>query len=138
MWESVVVATPILGMVAATTSDNTGFDLTSLIGAGITPAIVIVLMLLGKLRTEPEVKRLESEVTQLRAQVREKDQQMLSLQGGLVDRAIPALTRSTLVLEALSPMLRGDDPRSRLMPGSTVTPSDLPPFGLPPGMTGGI
>lgn len=108
MWEpAVIVAAPVVSLAVA--SNTGGFDVSSLIGASITPAIVIVLLLLGKLRTEPEVRRLEGENTLLRKQVSDKDAQMLLLQGGLADRAIPALTRSTLVLEALSPLLQSDD-----------------------------
>lgn len=103
-----LLATPAaLSVVAATSTGVTGnFDLTSLVGTVVTPVIVIFLLLLGKLRTEPEVKRLERENDNLRELVHEKDTQMLALQSGLVDKAIPALTRSTLVLETISPMLQ--------------------------------
>lgn len=117
-----IVATPaaLLSVSVGTTAANTGppaLDLTSLLGTVITPVIVIILLLLGKLRTEPEVKRLESENTSLRAQVHDKDAQMISLQSGLVDKAIPALTRSTLVLETLSPLLQ-TEVHLRRLPGS--------------------
>lgn len=109
MWGvAAVVATPLFvdasGVLA--TSSTGGFDVTSLVGTVVTPALVIVLLLFGKLRTEPEVKRLEADIDSLRAQVREKDAQINTLQTGIVDKAIPALARTTLVLETISPLLQ--------------------------------
>lgn len=77
-------------------------DIYSLLGTAVTPAIVVVLLLMGKLRTEAEVKRLEADIRNRDAVIATKDDQLSALQNGLIERAIPALTRSTLVLETLN------------------------------------
>ena len=61
--------------------------------------MVIVLLLMNKLHTHSEVRRLEEDNDALRAD-------NLRLQDALTDRVIPALTRSTLVLETISPLLQ--------------------------------
>lgn len=73
---------------------NNGFDPWTLIGSVITPVIVVFLLITGKLRTGAEAERIIADNADLRAQNQ-------ALQAGLVDRVIPALTRSTLVLEGL-------------------------------------
>jgi hypothetical protein len=69
------------------------------------PGVVILLLVVGKLRTEGEVKRLESEAARKDQIIAQKDETILKLQAGLVDQAIPALTRSTQVRERLAPLL---------------------------------
>lgn len=98
---------PAGAIVAATvTGGGDGVNITSLIGTVVTPTIVIILLLLGKLRTEPEVKRLEQSNETMRQTILAKDNDMQQLQAGLVDKAIPALTRSTLILETLAPVIQ--------------------------------
>lgn len=88
------LASPAAVSFVAETVSDTGFDPWTLIGSVVTPVIVVVLLLTGKLRTGAETDRILADNTALRAQVD-------ALQAGLVDRVIPALTRSTLVLEGL-------------------------------------
>jgi hypothetical protein len=86
--------------VAVAAADQ-GFDPYSLIGTVVTPVLVIALLLMGKLHTHGEVARLETDLAARDAALAVKDEQLTALQAGLVDRAIPALTRATLVLEGL-------------------------------------
>lgn len=98
---------PVYGFVMAAATDGTGgVNIPSIIGTTVTPVIVIILLLMGKLRTEPEVKRIEKSLSEANATVAVKDKQLQDLQAGLVDKAIPALTRTTLVLETIAPMLQ--------------------------------
>lgn len=98
----VTVAIPVAGVAVLTdAASSAGFDPISIIGTVLTPTIVIILLLTGKLHTDSEVKRLEDAVTA-------KDAQLAALQSGLTDRVIPALTRATLVLETVSPLLQTD------------------------------
>jgi len=91
------VATPAV-FVAADAAAN-GFDPYSLIGTVLTPVIVVTLLLFGKLHTEADYQRVVTDLDLARAE-------QTRLQTALTDRAIPALTRSTLVLEALSPIVQ--------------------------------
>jgi hypothetical protein len=78
-----------------------GFDPSALLtGIGI-PAAVLALFVTGKLRPESEVKRLERENNRLNKVVETKDALIASMNDALVQKAIPALTRSTQVLESL-------------------------------------
>jgi hypothetical protein len=72
-----------------------------LASTGIT-GTVIALLISGKLRTESEVKRLVSENERKDVVIKQKDEQIVSLQAGIVDQAIPVLTRSTSLLEKLA------------------------------------
>jgi hypothetical protein len=97
-----LVAAPTIAFVAAESS-STGIDITSVVGTVVTPVVVIALLIMGKLRTENEIKNRDETITILRQQVREKDAQLESLQEGVVNKAIPALTRAALILEKVSP-----------------------------------
>ena len=57
---------------------------------------ILVLFLVGKIRTEGEVKRLEEEV-------RKKDERIEKLQDTIIDKAIPALVQSTDLLQRIAP-----------------------------------
>jgi hypothetical protein len=95
MWvPAAVIAAPAVVSVAATADGAGGFDPTTLIGTVVTPVLVIALILFGKLHTHGEVERLETDLAAERAD-------NAALQAALTDRVVPALTRSTLVLEAL-------------------------------------
>jgi len=78
------------------------FDPYTLIASTGIPGIVVVLLISGKLRTESEVKRLVSENERKDTVIRQKDEQIVSLQQGIVEQAIPVLTRSTSLLEKLA------------------------------------
>lgn len=111
MWlpVSAVIAPPTAALVMAATDPTAGFNPYSLIGSAVTPVIVVVLLLFGKLRTETELKRLEEEINGpngYKEQIRLKDEQLQLSLNGLLERVVPALTRSTLVLENLAPMLQ--------------------------------
>jgi hypothetical protein len=78
---------------------NSGFDPYSLIGTLLTPVIVVILLLTNKLHTEGDYKRLQADLDLEKGRT-------TALQEALVERVIPALTRSTLVLEQVSPLLQ--------------------------------
>lgn len=85
-------------LLAVADAVGSGFDpLTLLASTGI-PGVVIILLITGKLRTESEVKRLEGENDRKDIVIAQKDEQIQRLQAGIVDQAIPVLTRSTELL----------------------------------------
>jgi hypothetical protein len=92
-----IVAAPAAIVLAEAATNQ--FDPYSLIGTIVTPVIVVALLLFGKLHTEADYQRLADELEASRAE-------QMRLQTALTDRVIPALTRSTLVLEALSPIIQ--------------------------------
>jgi hypothetical protein len=65
------------------------------------PGVVIILFITGKLRWDGEVKRLVQEIDKKDEIIRLKDEQISKLQSGIMDQAIPALTRSTQIMEQL-------------------------------------
>lgn len=108
MWLSVtaLMTPPVMTTVVAAADPTASFNPYSLIGSVVTPVIVVLLLLFGKLRTESESKRQEETLEAYRDQLRLKDEQLQQLQTALQERVIPALTRATLVLETLSPLLQ--------------------------------
>jgi TRAP-type mannitol/chloroaromatic compound transport system permease large subunit len=118
MWGAlaVLLVPPVSIGVAelSSTSIAPNFDITSLIGTVITPALVIVLLLMGKLHTDPEVKRLQHDNDDLREQIHQKDADVAASQQKLIDSVIPALTRSALVLESVLPLLQTETRVRRL------------------------
>jgi hypothetical protein len=96
-----IAAAPIV--IVAAESSGTSIDITSIVGTVVTPVVVIALLIMGKLRTENEIKNRDETITILRKQVASKDAQLESLQEGVVNKAIPALTRAALILEKISP-----------------------------------
>jgi hypothetical protein len=78
------------------------FDPYSVLASTGISGIVVVLLISGKLRTESEVKRLVSENERKDTVIKQKDEQIVSLQAGIVEQAIPVLTRSTSLLEKLA------------------------------------
>lgn len=98
-----IVAVPAAGALAYTAADTGGVDLTSLIGTVVTPVIVILLLLTGKLRTDGEIKNRDETITILRQQNKDQATQLMALQTSVVEKAIPALTRTALILERLTP-----------------------------------
>lgn len=90
-------APPAVVLTEAATS--TGFDPYSLIGTVVTPVIVVALLLLGKLHTDADYKRVIADLDHERAE-------RVRFQSALTERVVPALTRATLVLEAVSPSLQ--------------------------------
>lgn len=99
-WGNVMLA----GLVVA--AADTATDPLSLL-TGLGPAgIIIVLLVVGKLRTEGEVKRLEVELDRKDQVIEAKDAQLAALQDGIVGQAIPALTRYTDTVEQVMVVLR--------------------------------
>jgi len=96
---AVAVTSPAAVSLLADATTGIGFDPFSLIGTLLTPVIVVLLLLGGKLHTEGDYKRLADDLEAERART-------AALQSALTDRVIPALTRSTLVLETVSPLLQ--------------------------------
>ena len=103
MIPQVTVITIPTAVVLAAETTGTGFDISSIIGTVVTPVVVLMLLIMGKLRTENEIKNRDETIAILRQQVKDKDAQLDRLQEGLVDKAIPALTRAALILEKISP-----------------------------------
>ena len=79
-------------------SVNTPF--TYLTGLGF-PGVIIALFISGQIRLKSEVERLYAELSKKDDIIALKDKQIEALQQGIVEKAIPALTRSTQVLEAM-------------------------------------
>jgi hypothetical protein len=98
--------TAALVSFADANSNSGGIDITALIGSAITPAIVVTLLLFGKLHTEPEVRALREDLVQERKDHAETRTQLAQAQAGYIEKAIPALTRAVLVLETLTPILQ--------------------------------
>lgn len=72
--------------------------LTALIGLG-PVGIIAFLFIIGKIRTEGEVKRLTDNLDK-------KDEQIASLQKSIMEQAIPAVVKATEVLQEIAPLLR--------------------------------
>lgn len=89
------------GAAIAEATTSGGFDPYNLIGTLLTPVLVVVLLLFGKLHTEADYQRLEAD----RDAEKEERQR---LQAALTDRVIPALSRSSLVIEAILPMVQNE------------------------------
>lgn len=101
---SVAAVTVALSGLGATIADaaSGGTDpLTYLTGLGF-PGIIIALLLTGQLRTKTEVERLIAENESKDAIITSKDRQIAVIQDGLVKDVIPALTKSTQILESMS------------------------------------
>ena len=81
---------------------GSSFDPLQMLASAGLPGVVILLLITGKLRTESEVKRLEADNERLHGIIATKDELIAALNSSIVDRAIPALTTSTHVLERLS------------------------------------
>jgi hypothetical protein len=92
-------------MFAAASEVTTGFNPITLIGTVITPVTVIILVMMGKFRTENEVRSLEAQNATIAQQLNLERERTQALQAGLIDQAVPALTRTTLVLERVAPLL---------------------------------
>lgn len=97
-------AAGVAGLAAA--AGAVDFQPYSLIGTVLTPVIVVALLIMGKLRTEGEVKRVEASCARLEALLDRKDEQLQVLQRSVDERAIPALTRAALILESVAPLLQ--------------------------------
>jgi hypothetical protein len=95
-----------LTSVISTAGDaGTGFDPLSLVGSVLMPATVIILIMTGKLRTDNEVRSKDSQIHNLSQQLTLERERTQALQTGLMEQAVPALTRQTLILERVTPLL---------------------------------
>lgn len=86
-------------LFVADAASNGSLDPLSLIGTVVTPVLVVVLLLANKLHTDGDYRRVIADLHEERAE-------RVRLQTALTERVIPALTRSTLVLETVSPLLQ--------------------------------
>lgn len=77
-----------------------------LVGTIITPVVVVVMLVIGKLATGRERDRLEAEVARLNALLAERDAQIAAVQEKFTERVIPALVKATTALEAVAPYLQ--------------------------------
>lgn len=107
-------------LLAAAEGATSGFDLSQLITAGVTPAAVLLLLLTGKLYPSGIV-----ETYRKRAEEAEADRAVL--QGKMLDTVVPALTRSTDALTALAAQQQSAAqvpyPRPGPRPGGRPSPS---------------
>jgi hypothetical protein len=85
---------------------TSGFDLTSLLGTFVTPTIVVILILTGKLRTDADWKRIAAESDRKDEIITEQHTQLMAVQAAMMEKAIPALVRSSQVLEDVSSFFR--------------------------------
>lgn len=90
----------MLHLLASGSTSTLSDPFTYLTGLGF-PGIVIGLLITGQLRTKSEAERLIEENRRKDEIIIAKDRQLEALQASIVDKAIPALTRSTQVLESL-------------------------------------
>lgn len=65
------------------------------------PGVIIALLITGYLRTKPEVDRLVADNRAKDKVIERKDEIIISLQTTITQQALPALARSTEVLEAI-------------------------------------
>ena len=65
----------------------------------------LTMFIVGKVRTEKEVQSLQERLVAKDKIIEQKDTQIATLQTGLVEKAIPALVRSTQIIEDLAPLL---------------------------------
>lgn len=103
--------------ILAATGSNLGFDPLDLISTVVTPVMVVILLITGQLVTKGQLNRLEAlhdaEVARMQTGIDARDDaitgyrtQIDTLQTGLVDKAIPAITLSTEVIRAVTPYLQ--------------------------------
>jgi len=64
--------------------------------------VMVFLFVIGKLRTEGEVKRLEAECGRKDEIIRLKDEQIAKQSDALVQTAIPAVVRATQALDRIA------------------------------------
>lgn len=91
--------------VAATEAATHGFDLSQIITAGVTPALVLLLILTGKLYPSGIVDTYKARADQAEQQRDAANRSVELLNGQMLDRVVPALTLATQVLDRLAPML---------------------------------
>jgi hypothetical protein len=69
--------------------------------------IWLIAFLTGKIRPGKEVESLEARLAVKDKIIEQKDTQIAALSAGLMDRALPILERTTLILERVLPLLNG-------------------------------
>jgi hypothetical protein len=67
--------------------------------------IILFLFIIGKIRTEGEVKRLQQDKVELKAEISQKDKQISKLTDSIMDQAIPTIAKSTDLLNKMAPLL---------------------------------
>lgn len=101
---TMLAATASSTLVAAAGTTEDPWSL--LIGYG-PLGLIAALLIFGKLRTEAEVKGLEERIKAWQDIVAQKDAQIIALQNGYTDKAIPTLARAIMILERLEEDRRG-------------------------------
>lgn len=94
------VLAPPAAYVAGAVADS-GFDWQTFIGTTITPVIVVILLLFGKLHTDGDYRRLE-------AYAKSEHDERVKLQNVLTEDVLPKLHRATLIMEALLPLVEAE------------------------------
>jgi hypothetical protein len=93
-----VIAATAAQLVVAAADTASSFDPISLVTSTVTPGIVILLLVTGKLRTQSEVNRLEEEGARKDEIVEAQRQTIAAQHQALVDKVVPALTLATAAL----------------------------------------
>lgn len=69
--------------------------------------IWLIMFITGKVRPGKEVDGLEARLALKDKIIEAKDVQIASLQAGILEQAVPAIVRSTQIMERLAPYLNG-------------------------------
>lgn len=72
-----------------------------------TAGVFLILFVTGRIRSGKDVESLEARLALKDKIIEAKDTQIASLMSGMLERAVPALERSTQVMERLAPFLDG-------------------------------
>jgi hypothetical protein len=108
---ALVIAPPAVVLLADASSSGGLDPYAGLIGTLVTPVIVVLLLLAGKLHTDSDY---QSRVDY----GKDEHEERVRLQAVIDEQVIPRMGRNTLILEALMPLVR-DQVRLRAMQDTT-------------------
>lgn len=105
MWApAIFVITPTAAAAAGEVVG--GFDPWQLIGYGLTPVTFVVLFLTGQIVSKGELARALANLAIARQELADERTEAAKVQDSIIERVIPAVTKQTLVLEAIAPLLQ--------------------------------